>query len=220
MNNSFDPVLFIFGFQPILLSAYFGYRQIWYLWFLYPIFASFSVQCLVLHCHIVFYFSFLFINKLCGKTCISASHIKGLEINRSKPEQTCWKWCNFKLCWKLLFSAFFLSLGISQEEEDHEGGSLWRARGVACHHCMLGVQGCVTGRCWFSQGSGGTGFAQDEELWYGASKRWFPMAWPGLQYTQEIGAAGKSAHGESTVSVNYEQWFFSACHFNQVKVFF
>lgn len=139
MNNSFDPVLFIFGFQPILLSAYFGYRQIWYLWFLYPIFASFSVQCLVLHCHIVFYFSFLFINKLCGKTCISASHIKGLEINRSKPEQTCWKWCNFKLCWKLLFSAFFLSLGISQEEEDHEGG-LCEEQGEL--HAITACLGC------------------------------------------------------------------------------
>lgn len=65
----------------------------------------------------------------------------------------------------------FSCLLVSPKRRKTMGGSLWRARGVACHHCMLGVQGCVTGRCWFSQGAGGTGFAQDEELWYGVSKQ-------------------------------------------------
>lgn len=81
------------------------------------------------------------------------------------------------------------------------GGSLCRERGI-CLHYMLGVQGCVTWRCWFSPWlTVRGGFAQDEELRYEVSKQWFPMTWLGVQYSQEIGAVGKQMLMEKGLSV-------------------
>lgn len=175
---------------------------------------------LILYRPYFFSLSFFFVINCVVKTCISASHIKGLEINRSKPEQTCWKWCNLKLCWKLLFFAFFLSLGISQEEEDRKGG-LCVGKGKYPIIACLGYRAVWLEGADFQKQQWGQALhrMRNSDMKHQSNSfQWLDFR---LQYTQEIGAVGKSAHGDRTVSVNYEQWTFSStCNSNQVEAFF
>lgn len=81
--------------------------------------------------------------------------MKGLEeINRSKPEQISSKQCDLKLCWKLLFSAFFLYLGISQEKEECKGlsaqgkGRIMSLYALSTCSVGLGEAGHQKQHCW------------------------------------------------------------------------
>lgn len=149
------------------------------------------------------------------KTWVSASHIKGLEksIDQSQSRLAgsgAISNCVESFCF-LPFSCLLLS---PKRGMTMSGMSLLRKGNMPSLHAWdAGLCDCkVLISPWLAAGAG---FTQGEEPWYEASKQWFSMAWPGLQYTQEIGAVEKSAHGKRTVSVNYELWtFLSACSFS------